>query len=326
MKTTHYIDKDTPEIEDFQNASWFISSRLNIKSIWDMNLVIPVPADVLAPKGARPSAGTVLTGLFSQILLRILNNFSLITGRYSMKSHKVSWDRVNEDDDLRFHPHGNIMIHHTVSLYVIHVIEISTTTGGKTYHELLAHRWYHITMTSDDEKDISNHLKLHSLVKILFRLTKRNHQRQISLALCEGNPPVTWIPCTNGQWCGKCFHVMMSSCTQSRRARGMLCLQIPCLWSENIMSMSPGGDCWVYYSGNQWGSQKSLQPISRPGIQKLNLWVRDLKMCCRDSTPRWVTSIIVPVMATRMICPIKFDGHIAPWPASPIYINKPQTW
>ena len=126
--------------------------------IWDMNLVIPVSADVLAPKGARPSAGTVLTGDFilSQILSRILNTFSLITGRYSMKSHMVSWHRVNEDDDLRFHPHGNILIHHTVSLYVIHVIEISTTTREKTYHELLAQWWYHITMMSDDDKDISN--------------------------------------------------------------------------------------------------------------------------------------------------------------------------
>ena len=30
-------------------------------NIWDRNLVITVPADVLAPNGARPSAGTVMT-------------------------------------------------------------------------------------------------------------------------------------------------------------------------------------------------------------------------------------------------------------------------
>ena len=29
--------------------------------VWDQNLVIPVPEDALAPNGARPSAGTVLT-------------------------------------------------------------------------------------------------------------------------------------------------------------------------------------------------------------------------------------------------------------------------
>ena len=29
-------------------------------SIWDINFVITVPADDLAPNGARPSAGTVM--------------------------------------------------------------------------------------------------------------------------------------------------------------------------------------------------------------------------------------------------------------------------
>ena len=119
-----------------------------------MKLVIPVPADVLAPKGARPSAGTVLTGdIFSQILLRILNTFSLITGCYSMKSRKVSWHRVNKDDDLRFYPHGNIMIHHTVSLYVIHVIR---------YQQRLEERHIMSFLRNGDitlqwrQKDISN--------------------------------------------------------------------------------------------------------------------------------------------------------------------------
>ena len=33
------------------------------------------------------------------------------------------------------------------------------------------------------------------------------------LVLCQGNPPADqWIPLTKGQWCGKGFHVMTSSC------------------------------------------------------------------------------------------------------------------
>ena len=197
-----------------------------------------------------------------------------------MKSHKVSWHRVNEGDDLRFHPHGNIMIHHTVSLYVIHVIQISATSGERTYHELLVQQRDRVTVTSD--KGIWNHLKLRCLVKSSFMLTKKiikgkHHWPFVrGIHQWQGSPhkwPVMWkvFP-----WTGR-----------------MLCLQIPCLWSESAICMSPGGHCWDYYPGTQWGSQKILQLIRTPCIPKSNLQVRDLKMCCRDSTLRWIISVIV---------------------------------
>ena len=36
--------------------------------VWDQNLVITVPADALAPNGARPSAVTVLTTKLDMII------------------------------------------------------------------------------------------------------------------------------------------------------------------------------------------------------------------------------------------------------------------
>ena len=44
---------------------------------------------------------------------------------------------------------------------------------------------------------------------------QRSHQSFASLTVVMGNPSDRWIPLTKGQWCGKCFHLITSSCGQS---------------------------------------------------------------------------------------------------------------
>ena len=44
---------------------------------------------------------------------------------------------------------------------------------------------------------------------------QRKPQSSASVAFVRGNfTGHRWIPCTNGQLCGKCFHLMTSSCTK----------------------------------------------------------------------------------------------------------------
>ena len=45
----------------------------------------------------------------------------------------------------------------------------------------------------------------------LFMLTSKKTHSSALHALCEGNTGDRWIYLTKGQWCGKRFHVMMSS-------------------------------------------------------------------------------------------------------------------
>ena len=91
MKATHYIDKDTPEIEDFQKCELvhFFRAQYQIY-IWDMNLVITVPADVLAPNGARPSAGTVLTGDFNFFTDSVKNS------EYLFADHRTLFNEISQ--------------------------------------------------------------------------------------------------------------------------------------------------------------------------------------------------------------------------------------
>ena len=55
-----------------------------------MNLVIPGPADVLAPKGARPSAGTVLTGDF------IFFTNSVKNSEYLFADHRMLFNEISQ--------------------------------------------------------------------------------------------------------------------------------------------------------------------------------------------------------------------------------------
>ena len=46
---------------------------------------------------------------------------------------------------------------------------------------------------------------------------KRKHQSSASLALCWEFAGDRWIPRTKGQWRGKCFHLMTSSCADMKQ-------------------------------------------------------------------------------------------------------------
>ena len=54
-----------------------------------------------------------------------------------------------------------------------------------------------------------------------------------------------------------------------------------------------------------WHGVKSLQLIWRLGTRRWNLRVPNLQMSCRDLTSRSGARIVVPVIATRVTCPIK---------------------
>ena len=54
-----------------------------------------------------------------------------------------------------------------------------------------------------------------------------------------------------------------------------------------------------------WHGVKSLQLIWRLGTRRWNLRVPNLQMSCRDLTSRSGARIVVPVIVTRVTCPIK---------------------
>ena len=56
----------------FEIDQWFDSSSVVLLHIWDQILVITVPADGLAPNGARPSAGAVLTATLDMLASKYL--------------------------------------------------------------------------------------------------------------------------------------------------------------------------------------------------------------------------------------------------------------
>ena len=55
-------------------SHWINPSYADLTLIQDTNLVIIVPADGLAPSGARPSAGTVMTTKFTTMFRQLFIN------------------------------------------------------------------------------------------------------------------------------------------------------------------------------------------------------------------------------------------------------------
>ena len=69
-----------------------------------------------------------------------------------------------------------------------------------------------------DLHGVSNHRQLDCLFKNLFPLTSKRHQRSALLVLCvRGTTVDRWIPCTKGQWWGKCFYVIVFLLFESSR-------------------------------------------------------------------------------------------------------------
>ena len=77
----------------------------------------------------------------------------------------------------------------------------------------------YITVTYNGHDGVSNHQPHDYLLNLLFRRISRKHQSSASWPLCEELTGDRWIPSTNGQERGKCFHWMTSSwndwCVQS---------------------------------------------------------------------------------------------------------------
>ena len=62
------------------------------------------------------------------------------------------------------------------------------------------------------ERDaVSNHQPHDCLINLLFKADQRKHKAPRHWPLWGEFPGYRWIPCTKGQQCGKCFHLMMSS-------------------------------------------------------------------------------------------------------------------
>ena len=59
---------------------------------------------------------------------------------------------------------------------------------------------------------VSNHQPHGCLLNRLFRRRSKKTSKLRVTGLCVGNSPDRWIPRTKGQWRGKCFHLMTSSC------------------------------------------------------------------------------------------------------------------
>ena len=64
----------------------------------------------------------------------------------------------------------------------------------------------------NDHDDVSNHQPHGCLLNRLFRRRSKKHQSSASLASVWWIHRDRWIPRTNGQLRGKCFHLMTSSC------------------------------------------------------------------------------------------------------------------
>ena len=112
-------------------------------------------------------------------------------------------------------------------------------------------QWRH-----DEGDGVSNHRRLDYLLSRLFRRISKKTSKFRATGLCEGNPPVTYS-LTDGQWRGKCFHLMTSSwfysnvilnCEKSSSVH--VIWLVPCLWRNaptpgyNEFIMSP----FAYYS------------------------------------------------------------------------------
>ena len=85
---------------------------------------------------------------------------------------------------------------------------------------------------------------------------QRKHQSSASLALCEEITGDQWIPRTNGQLRGKCFHLKTSSCIRDQRAIRIL-IDFACSWNwSNLILLSLTGDYlehqYAYGTYNPW--------------------------------------------------------------------------
>ena len=91
-------------------------------------------------------------------------------------------------------------------------------------------KWNSLRWRHNGRDSVSNHQPHHCLLNRLFRRRSKKTSKLRVTGLCVGNSPEKrWIPCTNGQLRGKCFHLMTSSCIGSPNCR---CRWLP-PWQHN---------------------------------------------------------------------------------------------
>ena len=81
---------------------------------------------------------------------------------------------------------------------------------------------YSLRWRQNGRDSVSNHQPHDYLLNRLFRRRpEKNIKAPRHWPLCGDITADRWIPRTNGQWRGKCFHLMMSSCIQSMLVQGV---------------------------------------------------------------------------------------------------------
>ena len=108
----------------------------------------------------------------------------------------------------------------------------------------------------------------------------RKHQSSASLAFVWGIHRDRWIPRTNGQLRGKCFHLMTSSCILRRIYDAVIMLII-----QNWFEFSFNSQCWDAQAGllcifKQWFSM--TRQHKEPGYQQSfpNIPVNSIVIYC----------------------------------------------
>ena len=89
-----------------------------------------------------------------------------------------------------------------------------------------------IIVTSHEHHGVWNHQQLHSLVRLTINKTSKPG------IICPLGVETTfdqWLPLTKGQWYGKCFHVMISSCDQHINI--LYIWEVTSLWSQQFYVM-----------------------------------------------------------------------------------------
>ena len=110
---------------------------------------------------------------------------------------------------------SNYMLQNTVGCNCFPMPMITTSDTVFKFHWNFSLHWRH------NERDcVSNHQPHDCLLSRLLRRRSKKTSKLYITGLCAGIN--WWIPRTNGQWRGKCFHLMTSSCLKRLPLWGVL--------------------------------------------------------------------------------------------------------
>ena len=110
-------------------------------------------------------------------------------------------------------------------------------------------KWRH-----NGRDSVSNHLPHDYLLNRLFRRrSKKTSKLRVTGFLCGEFTGDRWIPRINGQWCGKCFHLITSSWNSEDHARTVPNKKI---WYDIHDTFFTG---WRGTDGRIWAEGKRIQ-------------------------------------------------------------------